>query len=242
MNILAVDTSTLTGSVAVVRGEPGDAPELLASRDDAVSTHSDILLPLVADVLAAAGLAVADLGAIAVGAGPGSFTGLRIGMATAKGLAFAAGVPLWAVSSLAALAQDGIDRAGTSLIVPAIDARRDEIYAGFYRATGGIAHCVGDERVLAPADLGGVIAEFDDSTAVTFVGDGAVAFADVLGAFGTVAEGVRTTPSALSIARLALATPQTDALTAGAPTYIRKSEAELKFPKGNPGGTFSKRS
>ena len=75
-----------------------------------------------------------DLDAVAIGAGPGSFTGLRIGMATAKGIAFAAECPLWAVSSLAALAH-AAGRDPDAIVVAVLDARRGEVYAGAYRAT-----------------------------------------------------------------------------------------------------------
>lgn len=240
MILLALDTSTLTGSVAVVRSDGAGANVVLASEDDAVSTHSDILLPLVERALATAGVATADLDAIAVGCGPGSFTGLRIGMATAKGLAFAIGAPLWAVSSLAALAQDAAHLAGDRLIVPAIDARRQEVFAGFYRATDGVVSATASERVIAPADLARELSSALGA-GVALVGDGAIEYADALAPLAVV-EGARPTPSAIAVATLALATPQTDVLGTGAPVYIRKAEAEIRFPDGNPGGTFSKSS
>src|SRR6185503_2284284 len=110
-----------------------------------------------------AGVAPGELDAIAVGAGPGSFTGLRIGMATAKGIAFAANRPLWAVSSLAALADDAqrelatgqLDAEAGGLICAALDARRGEVFAGCFR--GGVA--VVDERVLAPHELAPWVAQ-----------------------------------------------------------------------------------
>src|SRR5207248_63177 len=80
------------------------APRVLAALDVETDRHSERILPAIADVLAAAGVTLADVDAVAVGAGPGSFTGLRIGLATAKGLAFAAGKPVWLASSLAGLA------------------------------------------------------------------------------------------------------------------------------------------
>src|SRR6185295_11599803 len=103
------------------------------------------------------------LDAIAIGAGPGSFTGLRIGMATAKGIAFAAGRPLWAVSSLAALADDarhalaGDQRFGhaDAAICAALDARRGELFAGWFRRGAPL----GPERVIAPEDLAAWLAD-----------------------------------------------------------------------------------
>jgi len=148
LQILALDTATLTASVAVVRVVPGGAPEVLAEGDTDSGNASERLMPLVAELMERAGLRMADLDAIAVGAGPGSFTGLRIGLATAKGLAFAADKPLWLVSSLGALAWS-MHTAGTAVRVPVLDARRGELYAGFYR--GGVA--VAPERVMPPADL-----------------------------------------------------------------------------------------
>src|SRR5688572_19297018 len=101
MVILGLDTSTLTASVAVVRDGA-----VVAAADVATRAHGDVLLTAIDEVVRAAGMTAASLDAIAAGAGPGSFTGLRIGMATAKGIAFAAGRPLYVISSLAALAAD----------------------------------------------------------------------------------------------------------------------------------------
>src|SRR5437870_4004968 len=100
MRILALDTSTWTASVAI----SDERGVVIASGEARTETHSENLLPLIASVVAQAAIAARDLDAVAVGVGPGSFTGLRIGLATAKGVAFAAGRPLWAVSSLAAIA------------------------------------------------------------------------------------------------------------------------------------------
>ncbi|MBZ0238393.1 MAG: tRNA (adenosine(37)-N6)-threonylcarbamoyltransferase complex dimerization subunit type 1 TsaB, partial [Deltaproteobacteria bacterium] len=133
LRLLALDTATLTASAAVVRVVPGLAPEVLAEGDADTGNASERLLPLVAELMERAGLRMADLDAVAVGAGPGSFTGLRIGLATAKGLAFAAEKPLWLVSSLGALAWS-MDAAGDALRVPVLDARRGELFAGFFRA------------------------------------------------------------------------------------------------------------
>lgn len=211
MKLLALDTSTLTASVAVL---DGDRVVQLESRADPHASaksggRTSEVLVAIDDACRQAGIAPGELQAVAVGAGPGSFTGLRIGMATAKGIAFAAGVPLWAVSSLAALAYG---HAG--LVGAVLDARRGEIFAGVYQ--DGIL--VGEERVLAPADL---------PKADRYVGDARSIFPDL--------SWTDATPSALSVARLALAGARVDVLVGGAPTYIRPSEAEVKYPNGVPG-------
>jgi tRNA threonylcarbamoyladenosine biosynthesis protein TsaB len=243
MIVLAVDTSTLTASCAVVR-QDGDAVTVLAAEDAATATHSERILPLVARVAAAAGVAPSGFDAFAVGAGPGSFTGLRIGMATAKGLAFAAGRPLWVVSSLAALALDlavDDDEPGPgdgALYVPVLDARRGEIYAGFYRRAGSVVTAVAPERVIPPAELAALIAAAGGQSNDARIGGDALAiYPDELAALPPAVRRTtgRTIPSAMSIARLALAGDRSDALAHGAPAYIRPSEAEVKYPDGVPG-------
>lgn len=257
--------------VAVVAGD-GDAIRVLASEQSSVRTHSGALLQLIDAALHAAaqtssqsssgpssqpvepssqsssGL-LAAMDGLAIGAGPGSFTGLRIGMATAKGLAFAAAKPLWAISSLAALALD-VDRLATldarTMVVPLLDARRQEIFAGFYRVHDGTAESLDDERVMDPNDLRVAIAEVAERGScerILVVGEGLRAYGHILDhALHGVAErveGAAETPSAVAVARLAMRTSPPDIAATGAPVYIRPSEAEIKFPHGNPGGSFS---
>jgi tRNA threonylcarbamoyladenosine biosynthesis protein TsaB len=234
--ILALDTSTLTASAAVVDAD--GAVRAQATGDPTV--HTDRVLEWCADVLARAGVAIADVDAIAVGAGPGSFTGLRIGLATGKGLAYAVGKPLWLASSLAALAWDLAgaigDAADDGLLVPVLDARRGELYAGFYRRRGGVIEAVGVERVMPPAELVAAIAAHGGAAHVG--GDALRVHAEPLAA---LPDGVRcwpgapATPSAIGVARAALAGDRIDRLIAGAPAYIRLSEAEVKYPHGVPG-------
>jgi tRNA threonylcarbamoyladenosine biosynthesis protein TsaB len=235
MKLLALETSTLVASVALIDGDRAAVRE----RGAAEGTHSSDLLALLDAVMAEAGVVLDAVDAVAVGAGPGSFTGLRIGMATAKGLAFAARKPLLAASSLAALALDAAPLAPPgALIVPLIDARRGELFAGFYRADDVAVTAVGDDRVVAPADLAAAIAAVGPGVSpVALCGDGASLVAD-LGVGQPLA--ARLTPSARSIAALAAAGRASDGLHAG-PTYLRPAEAELKFPPGAPppGGVFT---
>jgi len=240
--LLALDTSTMTASLAVI----GGAREVALDR--AVGSHSDDLMALIDGALGDAGAALGDLCAVAVGAGPGSFTGLRIGMATAKGLCFAAGLPLWAVSSLAALALDIADTAGDrardALLVPLLDARRGEVFAGFYRLAGGGLSAAGAERVLPAGDLAAAVAGVAAAAgagSALLAGDALAAHPGALAGAGELLDSARATPSARSVARLALSGAREDVLRAGTPVYIRPSEAEVKFPDGNPGGPFVRR-
>ena len=216
MIVLGLDTSTRFSSVAIVRDD-----EILADvRGDAAGRGTDLLV-LVDRACADAKLAPRDLDAVAIGAGPGSFTSLRIGMATAKGIAFAAGRPLWAVSSLAALASP----ADGELVVAVLDARRGEVYAGVFRSEAGHVVAVGTERVLPPdrlAELG---------TPTRYVGDAGAAFPQLASLPGAWDR----TPTGAAIARLALAGSRANVLVDGVPAYIRPAEAEILYPDGVPG-------
>jgi tRNA threonylcarbamoyladenosine biosynthesis protein TsaB len=234
VKVLGIDTATLTAGVAVC----DDQRVLAETRHDSRTRSADLLVAI-DDVCRRAGVDPTELDAVAVGAGPGSFTGLRIGMATAKGIAFAARRPLWAVSSLAALARDAelalaedqllahVD----GLIVAVLDARRDEVFAGCYRH----GSLVGEERVLAPSELAGWVATLAPADRpVTYAGDALAAYPGVLAPLADSWLPIAT-PSGSSVAWLGLAGPRTDVLAGGAPTYIRASEAEVKYPDGVPG-------
>jgi tRNA threonylcarbamoyladenosine biosynthesis protein TsaB len=226
MNVLGIDTSTRTTSVAVAGRERSSM--LLEGG------HSDVLVQIDA-LCREAGIAPAQLDAVAVGAGPGSFTGLRIGMATAKGIAFAVGRPLWAVSSLAALAWHA--RADDAdAFVAVLDARRGEIYAGCFERTAPADGPqtsaaswalvpLAPERVLPPAQLAVWVSESCGGRRTVFVGDCPPLAAPWRSA----------TPSARGVVELALVGPRADVLVAGAPAYIRPSEAEVRYPDGVPG-------
>jgi len=131
VKLLCIDTSTLIGSVALF--VDGALVAEVSARLRA--THSQELLPLVDTALGLARLTYDDLTDIAVGIGPGSFTGVRIGVALAKGIAFARDLPLWGVSSLEAMGRAAPLVDGWSLA--ALDARRDELYAGLWRWEDG---------------------------------------------------------------------------------------------------------
>lgn len=212
MKILGIDSATPIASVAVV-DDTGGTRVLAEAQSDTAGHRADLLV-LIDQVCRTAGVAPTELDAVAIGAGPGSFTGLRIGMATAKGIAFAAGKPLYAVSSLAALAYP-IDK---PLVIAVLDARRGELYAGAYRRAPFALD--GEERLLAPADLA-AFSKRGDEVGVT-VGD-------------YPGLDLAARPTGRAVAELALAGAHVDVLVAGVPTYIRASEAEIRYPDGVPG-------
>jgi tRNA threonylcarbamoyladenosine biosynthesis protein TsaB len=233
MKVLGIDTATPMMSVALV-----DDGRVLGERQAMVEKNRTGVLVLIDALLADAGLRPLDIDAVAIGAGPGSFTGLRIGMATAKGIAFAADRPLWAVSSLAAVADDELARHPTSLVVAVLDARRGEIYAGAYRRLlspdrpPSLAPA-GDERVLPPSELAAFVAAARNrpDEHVRFTGDAAAAHPEL----AALEAAWGCTPTGAAVARIALVGSRVDILVGGAPTYIRPSEAEVKYPDGVPG-------
>jgi len=130
------------------------------------------------------------------------------------------------VSSLAALAADAATLAPGKLIVAVLDARRSEVFAGCYR--DGVL--VGEERVLAPAELAAWVADAD----AVYAGDAIDAYREPLAALVSRWLAPRT-PSGVAVARLAMRGPKVNFLTSGTPTYIRPSEAEVMYPDGVPG-------
>lgn len=144
--LLAIETSTAACSAALyVDGEIQQRCAL------APRQHAALILPMVESLLVEAGLAVAQLDAIAFGRGPGSFTGVRIAASLVQGIAFAAGLPVVPVSTLAALALGAMRESGESQVLAALDARKHEIYWGSYRhVDADLARLQGEECVSLP--------------------------------------------------------------------------------------------
>ncbi len=218
MTILGFDTSTPATSACLLRAD-GVAFEVVPEPGELLGPprHARDLLPRVADVMERAGVAFGDLGAVAVGVGPGTFTGLRIGVATARGLAHAHGLELRPVSSLAALAE-GID---APLRLALIDARRGELFGALHNGDGERW----DEFVAEPQ----AVAERAREAGINPVaaGDGSVRFRQVL-----EAAGVRVAPDesdshavrALHVCRLAAAARPVPP-EAVLPNYLRAPDA-----------------
>ena len=165
MKILALETSAKAVSAAVV--EHGKI--LCSGYQDTGLTHSRTLMPIVEHILKNTDLTMADMDAIAVAVGPGSFTGIRIGVSAAKGLAFAVDKPAIGVSTLAAMARNVAFADG--LVICAMDARRNQIYNALFEAKDGQLTRLTEDRAIALADLAEEIK--DDPRPKTVVGDGA---------------------------------------------------------------------
>lgn len=147
MNLLAIETATEACSVALLHGDA-----LIDRTELAPRRHAELVLPMAEDLLAEAGIARRQLDAIAVGQGPGAFTGVRLAISVAQGLALALDIPVVPVSSLAALAMQAPKNGAA--ILAAIDARREEIYAGVFRFdVDGLLAPLDRERVLAASAL-----------------------------------------------------------------------------------------
>lgn len=142
MKILALESSALAASVAVTE----DETLLAQSFQNSGLTHSCTLMPLCRDLLDHLGMTLSEIDLIAVAAGPGSFTGLRIGVSTAKGLAFAAGKPCCGVSTLEAMAYSVAHMGGE--LCPVMDARRNQVYNARFRAAGEYPIRLTEDRAI----------------------------------------------------------------------------------------------
>ena len=188
--LILLETSAECCSAAISRGE-----EILASRKSETSRqHASMLAPFVRDTLADCGLSVRDCDAVAVSGGPGSYTGLRVGVSTAKGLCFGAGIPLISVDTLEILAWQGYGRA--ERIVPMLDARRMEVYCAVFDSQ---CHKLSptEARILDENSFCDLLAE----GTVLFIGDGAEKFSKVCSSPSATFDG--SGPVATAMARAA---------------------------------------
>jgi len=165
VNILALETSAKAVSCAVVRDGA-----LIASAFQATGlTHSRTLMPMVETMLQNSELSLTDMDAVAVAIGPGSFTGLRIGVSAAKGLAWALGKPCVAVSTLEAMSRNAACWQG--LVVCAMDARRNQVYNALFEANPGGFTRLSEDRAISLAELADELT--GESRPILVVGDGA---------------------------------------------------------------------
>ena len=224
MKILAFETSAKAASVALL-----DGGKLLAeSYQNTGLTHSQTIMVMAQDLLKSCGLSARDVEAVAVAAGPGSFTGVRIGVAAAKGFAWGAELPCYGVSTLEAMARTmGVWQ---GYIVPAMDARRSQVYTAVFHAEKGVITRVEEDMAISLAELGEKIKNYEEN--VFLVGDGALL------CYNTLLEEVpqlvlppehRMHQRASGVALAALAMADAGIPGNGAeltPNYLRLSQAE----------------
>lgn len=225
MIILAFDSTAKVASVAVCDGE-----RLLASYSiDNGLTQSELLLPMAENILKNLRLGFSDVELLTCTVGPGSFTGVRIGAAVVKGLAFGRSIPCIEVSTLEALAQNAAGLDG--IIVPVMDARRAQVYTALFRSSGNGIERITEDAALPMSELAALLRQYPGKR-IYLVGDGYD-----LAKAALEKEGVSTesTPSiiipqnAASCARIALKKYESgDSTTdvAFAPTYLRLPQAE----------------
>lgn len=227
MKVLAIETATPWQSVAIL-----DDDRVLARHEqDAGGAHGTLLLPAIQQVLTKAGLRLSDLDGLACSIGPGSFTGIRVGVATCLGLRAATGLPLALVPTLEALAWN-ID--STELpVCPVLTSRRGEVYWAIFRRTDGGRF----DRVL-PEHVGGPEALARSLTERTLVfGEGWLSMeSEIRAALSptvTITRGAveAAKPSAMCVARLGMQRIQRGELGGDqvAPLYVQRAEAELKY-------------
>lgn len=232
MRVLAIESATNVAALAIMEEKAVIAETVLNTG----KTHSQRLMPMLARLLEEAELELKDLDGIVVSGGPGSFTGLRIGMATAKGLAYASGKPLITVSTLDSLAYNL--KGYPHLICPILNARRNEVYCAVYRGTGDDLEMVISYSALSPEELAGQLLPMEEP--VIFLGDGVPVFGgylqEKLGSRAQLATIFASLPSAAVLGWLGLKKLQNgqaaDLVTAK-PFYIRPSEAEVKWQQKN---------
>jgi tRNA threonylcarbamoyladenosine biosynthesis protein TsaB len=216
--ILAIETSSELASCALLNGDT-----IVARESSGVRTHSQSILPMVQELLAESQLKLADCDAIAFGAGPGSFTGVRTACGIAQGLAFGAGLPVVPLVTLAAMAQACRDRTGATEVLAVLDARMGEVYWAQYRYDGGWQVVSGPALsapgAVEPAAAAGLVACGNGFAAYP------EAFAQRAFAVGALADIVPHARALAPLAAAALAAGQAVDAAQAQPLYLRNKVA-----------------
>lgn len=220
--ILSIDSASVTASAALTDGENVIKSEFI----NAGLTHSETLLPMIKRVMQ--GYDFKELDAIAITAGPGSFTGVRIGVATAKGLAFDAGIPCISVSTLEAIAYKHIDK--NAVVCALMNARRMQFYNALFQIENGVVTRLCSDRAIALEDLKEELKTYEN---VILSGDGAELCYNHIGLDNvTLADEESRYPDGVSVSKSALNKEKISAAQL-MPVYLRLSQAEreLKLKK-----------
>ncbi|MDE5974663.1 MAG: tRNA (adenosine(37)-N6)-threonylcarbamoyltransferase complex dimerization subunit type 1 TsaB [Eubacterium sp.] len=223
MMLLSVDSSAVTASVALTDGEKVIKSEFI----NAGLTHSETLLPMIKRVMDCHSFD--ELDAIAVTAGPGSFTGVRIGVATVKGIAFNRDIPCISVSVLEAIAHNFCDE--DCIVCAVMDARRMQFYNALFEVKNGVVNRLCEDRAIAIDDLRNELSDYDR---VIAAGDGAELFYNNIGLDNVIlADEEKRWQNGVGVSKAALNKEKISA-AALMPVYLRLSQAEreLKLKKG----------
>ena len=225
MYILALDSTAIAATVALC----DDEKMLSLSTIENGNTHSQTLLPMVEQTLAQFELGPTDIELFACSYGPGSFTGVRIGASTVKGLAFGTGIPCIGVSTLEALAENLVGFDG--ILCPVMNARRNQVYNALFECKNGVITRLCEDRAIALTDLDTELASLP-SAPVYLVGDG---YDLAISALKASADRIRKTPvllrtqNAYSVAQVARAQYERGVRTSDnelVPVYLRPCQAE----------------
>jgi tRNA threonylcarbamoyladenosine biosynthesis protein TsaB len=223
---LGIETATVQAGCAI-----GGHEGVLAMAQSAKGRrHAENLAPAIEFICTQASVDLDEISVVAVDRGPGLFTGLRVGIATAKALAHSLGVPMIGVPSLDLLAFPM--RYTNRLIVAAIDARRGEIYYAFYRQVPGGMQRLGDHRIGSPDDVASELLASGEE--ILLVGDGAHRYHEAFDGLAKVelADNGASHPSAASLVQLAHASALREQFQRAAdvePIYLRKPDAEINW-------------
>lgn len=232
MLVLGIETSTPQASVTI-GSEQGIIGSCLVSRG---ASHGSFLLPAIEFLMRQADLSYRNISAVAVGLGPGLFTGMRVGITTGKTIAQALSVPVIGVASLDLLAFD--TRYSGKLICPVLDAKRSEVFFAFYRQVPGGITRVSGYMVGSPEKLVGEIDYLGEETLL--VGNGALLYKSRLEEaekteFGSIATAFPRATSLVELALPRLFREDFDRLFDVEPFYMRRSDAEINWEKRNVG-------
>ncbi len=216
--LLSLDSSAVTASVALTDGDRVIKSEFVNSG----LTHSETLLPMVKRVMG--DNEFSSLDAVAITAGPGSFTGVRIGVATVKGIAFAGNIPCYCVSTLEAIAYNFVDE--NCIVCAVMDARRMQFYNALFKVENGVVSRLTPDRAISRDDLREELKQYDS---VIIAGDGAPLCAQNI-ALGNckIAADDKIYQNALSVAKC-VKNKKPIAPSALMPVYLRQSQAEREL-------------
>ena len=216
--LLSMDSSAVTASVALTDGDEIIKSEFVNSG----LTHSETLLPMITRVMD--GRKYSELDGIAITAGPGSFTGVRIGVATVKGLAFNDDIPCYSVSTLEAIAYNFVDK--NAVVCAVMDARRMQFYNALFKVQNGKVERLCDDRAISIEDLRNELKQYDK---VIIAGDGAkLCFQNIELENCSLADDDKMYQNAVGVAKAA---QNKNAISPKAlmPVYLRQSQAEREL-------------